>query len=137
MKILLSANLPPRPGRVVGSPVNGTSLRTIFSITCLSWMDDDLPLKYVYYTAVARVTVNTGDSPPSATDVSFTTTPPSFSSSHGLPLTSGTWIRWVSVIDSLGGMAYSKVVRFDVEVASTLTDEVSQVPLLACLDIGL
>ena len=47
-EILLTTNAPPSTGKLIVSPPNGTAVLTTFSISASSWIDDDLPLSYVF-----------------------------------------------------------------------------------------
>ncbi|DAZ95472.1 TPA: hypothetical protein N0F65_002157 [Lagenidium giganteum] len=46
--IIVTANSPPTSGELVVSPTSGIALADKFVLSSLNWVDEDLPLKYVY-----------------------------------------------------------------------------------------
>jgi sugar lactone lactonase YvrE len=46
--IVINVNSPPRPGKFVISPNEGTEFREFFTFACSQWQDDNLPLQYQF-----------------------------------------------------------------------------------------
>jgi hypothetical protein len=77
----IRANIPPSPGLCTGHPVIGRHLTDTFNLACTDWIDDDLPLQYVFFTAPGAAGGSSVYPNSTAAGVSFT--PPGFSSTHG------------------------------------------------------
>jgi hypothetical protein len=46
--IVITVNSPPRPGKFVISPNEGTEFHEFFTFACAQWQDDNLPLQYQF-----------------------------------------------------------------------------------------
>eukprot|EP01043_Picozoa_sp_COSAG02_P056597 COSAG02_NODE_6732_length_3396_cov_1.804671_1_plen_476_part_00 len=49
-EIVITLNRPPTGGSLEAQPYNGTSVTTAFNLTAKAWLDEDLPLRYRFFT---------------------------------------------------------------------------------------